>query len=437
MKKRLLILGAFALMSAGMFAQSSLTGNQAKVWLKPSSNNTSQGLNQYAPIEVNSNQWHNFTNEKANFYVVFRSFAAEKTNLVDYHFACYDASLHTGITDARIPSKELMQRKMQTGAIFKHSLDLPSAYINPSENKSYFVVQEMPENQVYEVMYFDQSFDHADHQRVQTYLSLKYGVSLLEKNNYVNQNGQSVWNVALDARFNEHIFGLARIDQFDLMQKQSVNSLQPVLTLSSADNFANEEYLMLGDNAGQLTFIDQDGEKVLDRKYLYQNRGGDKQVSLAFDYTAIDNFDKDKIYALRINHESTQMNVEQADVYLGRTIDNQLVFDNVSLHNHGLITLTNMANAASTEHPEWATVKNMQLYPNPVKAGEKFHIDLQFNQATNVEVYVYQVNGKLVSHKSLTSITAQTFEDSLTAAGNYIVMVQAAGKLNTFKLLVQ
>lgn len=437
MKKQLLFLGAFTVISFGVFAQNNANPDNVKVWLKPAGGTTQTGLNGYMPTKVDTNQWYNFTDESANFYVVFRSFSSEKTDLVDYNFACFDASLHTGITDPRIPTKDLMQRKLQTGAIFKHSLNLPSSYINPTDSKSFFTVKENAENQIYELMYYDTSFESADHQRVQTYLSLKYGISLLEKNNYVNRYGESVWNIGLNRNYNEHIFGLARIDDFGLMQKQSVNSLQPILTVTSLSDFADEEYMLLGDNAGKLTFVENENEMILDRQYVYQNHGSEKNIVLKFDYTQIEDFDTDKIYVLRINHGSTEFDVEKSQDYLGRIADGNLIFDNVTVNDYGLITLTNVTNTASFDEMEWAGSEKMEIYPNPVEAGGKFHIDLNFNQSTDVDVYIYQVNGKLISKNRLNAVTQQTFEHSVTTAGNYLVMVYAGGKLNTFKLLVK
>ena len=437
MRKQLLLLGTFAAISLNGFAQNNAHPNNAQVWLQPSGEKSQAELNGYSAIKADANQWYDFTDEKANFYVVFRSQAQEKTDIVAYNFACHQASLHTAITDERIPSQEMMEKKLETGAIFKHSLNIPSAYINPKNSRSYFLTTENKDTEIFELLYFPQEFTNADHQRVQTYLSLKYGISLLENNNYVNRNGENIWNTNLNHNYNEHIFGLARIDDFGLVQKNSVNSLQPVLNVSSHDNFADEEYLLFGDNAGSLTFVENNGEEVLDRQYLYQNQGNNKNVTLSFAYDFIENFDADKIYALKVNHENVGFDTENADVYLGRISDNQLIFDQVEVDNFGLMTLTHLTNTTSTDQMEWAVFDEIALYPNPVKSGEKFQIDFGFNQPTEVDVYVYQVNGKLVSKSRLNAVTQQVFEQSVTTAGNYLVMVQAGGKLSTFKLLVK
>lgn len=98
--------------------------------------------------------------------------------------------------------------------------------------------------------------------RVNTYLSIKYGVSLDQSSatNYVSTDGKKIWNAGLNSIYKTNITGIGRDDAEGLYQKQSTNStggIQPVISIgtistSNKDNPgvfpADISYFIWGDN---------------------------------------------------------------------------------------------------------------------------------------------------------------------------------------------
>ncbi len=68
------------------------------------------------------------------------------------------------------------------------------------------------------------NFSHNTTQRyqVESYLAIKYGITLLH--NYVSSTGATVWNLATDPAYNTNIAGIGRDDNGGLSQKESKSS---------------------------------------------------------------------------------------------------------------------------------------------------------------------------------------------------------------------
>jgi hypothetical protein len=94
-----------------------------------------------------------------------------------------------------------------------------------------------------------------DVQKIQTYLALKYGITLNSSDDYIASDGTAVWTY--DAAYNNNIFGVGRDDASGLNQMQSKSSVNDALTvflgsslttLNSQSNGAlsNGQFLVIG-----------------------------------------------------------------------------------------------------------------------------------------------------------------------------------------------
>ncbi|TNJ44649.1 T9SS type A sorting domain-containing protein [Tamlana fucoidanivorans] len=78
---------------------------------------------------------------------------------------------------------------------------------------------------VAEIFTFADRVSDADRQKIESYLAIKYGISLGASNqaqkNYVNSFGTTVWDVSANSGYNYHVAGIGRDSISDLNQKQS------------------------------------------------------------------------------------------------------------------------------------------------------------------------------------------------------------------------
>lgn len=124
-----------------------------------------------------------------------------------------------------------------------------------------------------EVIGYTSRVSDAERQQIESYLSIKYGITLLNNagtatNNYFSSaSTYTVWNTTTNAGYNNNVAGIARDNISGLMQKQS-NSIntgaQVIIGLGSAlynSNALNTNvfaadmsFEMWGDNGGTLTY---------------------------------------------------------------------------------------------------------------------------------------------------------------------------------------
>lgn len=111
-----------------------------------------------------------------------------------------------------------------------------------------------------EFIAYERDITADEKQRVRSYVSIKYGITLAH--NYVAANGTTIfWDRTLNEGFNNNIAGIARDDQGSLYQRQSssINEGSQVvigttgLANTNATNttaLSNQQFLVWGDNGG-------------------------------------------------------------------------------------------------------------------------------------------------------------------------------------------
>lgn len=121
-----------------------------------------------------------------------------------------------------------------------------------------------------EFLVFKRNLSKREKQQVETYLSLKYGISInyLSENNYISASGDVLWNYKKNKKYGYRITGIGRDDLFGLYQKQSKNigdnslivSLNNLKRLNSENSGSlnNNEFLLWGDNNEDVLFKESD-----------------------------------------------------------------------------------------------------------------------------------------------------------------------------------
>lgn len=121
-----------------------------------------------------------------------------------------------------------------------------------------------------EIIIYNYNLSNVERQKVNTYLALKYGISLDQTTatNYVSSNGTTIWNATTNVSYNTDIFGIGEDTNSGLDQKvsRSVNNVNsPILATTQHFTEANSDalrstslgdgnFIMMGHNNGSLAF---------------------------------------------------------------------------------------------------------------------------------------------------------------------------------------
>lgn len=103
-----------------------------------------------------------------------------------------------------------------------------------------------------EFILYSETQTPVERQRINSYLAIKYGITLQQPQNYLNSEETVTWNSSLNTTFNHNVFGIARDDMSVLNQRVS-NSIHEenniMLTLATTNNF-----ILPSADAGRVTF---------------------------------------------------------------------------------------------------------------------------------------------------------------------------------------
>lgn len=474
--------------------------SEANFWIKGSEAKSKVNLNGNFPIsdQIQGAIMTPIGDAQSNFYVVFQSSDFQEVDLINMNFKCFNNKMTTHNINTQ-GLDVLLPEKIKAGAIVKYGFDLGNYKVT---DDFMLVNNDKDETFIYEVIYMNKSFDVVDHKYLQTYLSLKYGISLINNENYLSNKNQILWDLNRNPEYNKHITGLGKSNYFELNQTKSVNSVDKLLTISS-NTLNNEEYVLIGNN-GKLNRFDFNGEEIfLEKEYLVQTTSSDEEiVSLHFDTSLIENFDATKSFFILLNNQSKLP---------GKIINNFLVFTDVILNSgdNGIdrftigvdkssikaelteawflnergsttiqpnvkvdknleykiewyfnnqlisnkkdlvtnktgvyemrITFNNITNSYQTtvyNRIDPNTSNEISVYPNPIKAGDDFKISYNLASEANVDIFMYQLNGKLVLQRNLGRFNQEEFNFKLESAGVYLIVSKINGKSVINKIII-
>jgi len=214
------------------------------------------------------------------------------------------------------------------------------------------------DGQIAEVISFSARPSDAEHNRIQSYLAIKYGITLSQNTaqNYVNSSGTTVWNATTNSTYNRDIAGIARDDGSCLQQKQSKSANSgSIVTIGNGgifsdnstnpNNFlADNSYLVWGRDAGSAL---QSGANTVDvpgnvtermtRIWRVDESGSVGNTSVSFDLTGLGYSSNASDFQLITSSTST---MASGSTISGGTFNgNVITFNNVDFADGDFFTL--------------------------------------------------------------------------------------------------
>jgi len=166
-----------------------------------------------------------------------------------------------------------------------------------------------------EIVIYERVLNWSERQRVESYLAMKYGISLSQTfpTSYLNSSGNIIWNANIENKFNSNITTIGRDDRSGLLQTGSTSSREPGLlhiSLVKNEQLSNNEFLIWADNGGDLQFIQQNGQwKQTGRKWKMNKigifSGSDAVQEFDLKYFSNRLLKNGEHYALMIDHSGS------------------------------------------------------------------------------------------------------------------------------------
>lgn len=121
-----------------------------------------------------------------------------------------------------------------------------------------------------EVILFNRYVSPKERQKVESYLALKYGISLNQEFpvSYLNSNGEIIWDAEMNTAYSENITGIGRDDLSGLYQSVSESTQTPgVMKIGVMGELKNNSFLIWGDDGKPLRFVEESGIRRLQREW--------------------------------------------------------------------------------------------------------------------------------------------------------------------------
>ncbi len=184
---------------------------------------------------------------QGTLFLAYESMQEEEINLVELK----DSKNTILITNRNIVFSDGYQNNIEPyyGSILSYSFARDNY---GRKNNGVFINKEFrsDQNKILEFIYIPNIISTLDREKIETYLSLKYGISLYSSH-YISSVNDTVWSPKGNKGFGHRVTGIGRDDNYGLYQRKSGNSVSKDL-LIGVDSTAiinNNSFFIWSDNA--------------------------------------------------------------------------------------------------------------------------------------------------------------------------------------------
>lgn len=333
---------------------------------------------------------------------------------------------------------------------------------DPKSEKADSLKIKFEDQNLYEMIFLPRKAKAMDLNKIHSYLSIKYGISL-EKGKYYGSDGKVIWDPEKHKDYKYRPTGLGRDDGNELYQKQSSNQADSFLAIGINDikrtnsenqtTLDNNNFVMWSDDNKGMTLKNEKDLDVLERNWEINFIGNkipktDYSVrikketvnprSLPLSYWMLlekDNGEIKKIEGFENENYVTFSKVDFLDAF-DSTDKTHFTFA-VSLKNDKAGNPKNLRLTSGSQYDEKdlsLDFTKIALYPNPVKKGQNFTVT--FPPMENLIISIYDGGGRLVTLDKIDS-RAKSYVNHLPIQASYLINLTQNGKIiKTFKLIV-
>ncbi|MGH1520732.1 T9SS type A sorting domain-containing protein [Chryseobacterium sp. JK1] len=333
---------------------------------------------------------------------------------------------------------------------------------DPNHEKSDSLKIKFEDQNLYELIFIARKAKPVELNKIHSYLSIKYGISL-EKGKYYSSDGKIIWDPEKHKEYRYKPTGLGRDNGNELYQKQSSNQSDLFLTIGkNSIERTNVENQATFDNYQFVIWSDDNKDLAL------KNDGTLNVLQKNWEINFIGNKVPKDNYSVRILKETMNprtlpltywMLLKKPDNSVqkiqGAENDKYIIFNKVDFLNdfdngetaHFTFAVSPVreqkAESAHSNQSSGSSVNSTELslnqtqinlYPNPVKKGQTFTVT--FPPTEGLEISIYDGTGRLVKLDNIDRKSSH-YTGQLEVQGAYIInLTQNKKIIKTFKLIV-
>ena len=197
---------------------------------------------------------------------------------------------------------------------------------------------------IVEYAVYNRRLSEQERQRVESYMALKYGVSLLGR--YLDSRGRVIWDAYANKKYGHRIAGLISDSQSGLYLNRARSSEEGYfLTIGTSEKLADKQSLLWGDDNGKLAFVPSKAYgRWLDRKWLFSaSQTGDLLVDVVADVNQLRQIqplaDGESYYLAIDSTRTGNFSVKTVQYHKAVTSAASIVFKNIRPSDKHIFTL--------------------------------------------------------------------------------------------------
>lgn len=226
-------------------------------------------------------RYEHLITKQSSFFMVMQSIESQEKELLYLK----NGKNKTTITNKKIDDGDAIsyhKGDINTGIIVSYFF---AKYSLPKQKgnlvTSPLLKQDTSSQKIMELLYFPRLLHTAEKNSVESYLSLKYGISQLGDKDYLNSSGEKIWDYKANISFSNRITGIGKDLFWEMEQKQSGNSEKDgiyfgfeKIYIKNDDNktvLKDKTFCLWGDNGGTTTLQKKFGNLLkMDRIWKIQ-----------------------------------------------------------------------------------------------------------------------------------------------------------------------
>lgn len=342
-----------------------------------------------------------------------------------------------------------------------------------------------------EFMLYDSTLSDNNILKVHTYLGIKYGVSIRDKN-YIDSNDSIIWNTIKDTLYQTDIAGIGKDSLLHINQKQSAgNGGDSQLKIAAGylrntneantSQIAEHNFIIWGNNGQNIADVNQDTtnkinvpslsrsiwkmktsgttagnistQVVLNASAIYGainanlviNKGGDATFPIATSVVVPpDSVDAEmNYYYSNIKWDTTNTGAGVFGFQVIKSVNsNNRMNDTTNTAGNGTTTTTATASTATGSNvsqdnnaDNGAAIIDCSMFPNPTINA--YTITIKLGQQLPVKVTIQTETGKKIEILERSGSSEYTLKGYLKDKGCYLVTVDSGKESKTYKLVVE
>ncbi|WP_313090323.1 T9SS type A sorting domain-containing protein [Chryseobacterium flavum] len=316
---------------------------------------------------------------------------------------------------------------------------------------------------LYEMLFFTRKVTAMDLNKIHSYLSIKYGISL-EKGKYYRSDAKVIWDPEKHKDYKYRPTGLGRDDGNELYQKQSTNQADLFLTIgmntiarTNSENPAtldNHNFVIWSDDNKAMSLKTEKDVEVLERNWeidFIGNKIPKTDYSVRILKNAVNPRSLPVAYWMLLKKDDGKIQripgIENEKYILFNKVDFLDAFDSGDKAYFTFAVGPKDQKEKEADPRSGSNSGNLHgekdlsldyssinLYPNPVKKDQNFTV--VFPKMDNLIISIYDAGGKLIKLEKVSS-SAGSFTSRLPVQSSYLINLTQNGKIvKTFKLIV-